>query len=329
MSLFTIFLGLLGLAGLALLVIGFIRKDQQLRLIGILAIFVCLLLFAGQWAVNNVTIGFKTEATSTPSALTESTGNETTPTSEPSVVEKIAQFFDGDRAETHFVESGVPGCTPVNPDGSTGWKKLFGKKGFYALKHDHEIFNPDHAYVFEGVITGSNPTHTVRVLDEDFKADQANIWDCGPTAEMTKEQLHTLLFEFADKKWQNQKQQGLAKPYRVITPFNTYNYKTGEQPAWAPTVPQTGYCPFKAPKLSDPLGVQNENSDTFVGAPGKYGCDFVVVAVDGKSAVRYHGAIDSFEYLGGNHFWLFDPKLTNEQVSSGITGNPVVENSWK
>ncbi|EKD53230.1 MAG: hypothetical protein ACD_61C00102G0001, partial [uncultured bacterium] len=56
---------------------------------------------------------------------------------------------------------------------------------------------------------------------------------------------------------------------------------------------------------------------------------FVIVFPGGETAIRYHGAIDSFFYPTGSHFYLFDGKLPNATVSAAIPGQPAIENSWK
>ncbi|SRR5258706_1242926 len=248
------------------------------------------------------------------------------PTVAPTVESKTYKI--GDIDEDHFTTQGIPACYPVNP---ASWKTLFGtKNGTYLIDPANSLFNPNHGYVFEGVITGTNPLHTVEILTAVVETDQANLWDCGTAEGLTANAVHTLLFEFVDKKYQDQTAQGLTKPYQVITPFGVYNYADGDKPAWAPTVKDVTApaCPFYAPALSDPAGVQQPDG-SFVGAPGKDGCDFVLVAVDGKTAVRYHGPIDSFPYPNGGSFYLFNPALDNKTVSVGIPGNPTVTNSWK
>ncbi len=242
-----------------------------------------------------------------------------------SPLEVIQQFFGHDLAENHFTTVGIPGCAPVNAE----WRKLFTYGDAYMIDRTNGIFPAGHLIVFEGVITGTDPLHTVMVLTGTVFADQANVWDCGVATGLTPEVIHTLVFEFADKKYQDQTAQKLSKPYQIVTPFGTYNYADGQKPAWSPTVEDVAapVCPFATPSLSDPAGVPTAGG--FVGAPGKVGCDFVIVFPGGQTAIRYHNAIDSFFYPTGSHFYLFDPKMDNASVSAAIPGQPAIENSWK
>lgn len=237
----------------------------------------------------------------------------------------LSSVLGSDIAENHFTTTGIPSCYPANFD----WKPIFGQPdGTYKLDPAHDKFNQDHSYWVEGVISGTNPVHSVFELSAVVTVDQANIWDCG-VDNLSDEVKHTLAFEFTDKKYVNQSIQGLSKPYHVVTPFGIYDYADGEKPAWSPTVVDSlaPVCPFATPSLSDPAGVPV--GDGFVGAPGKAGCDFVLVSPDGKTAVRYQNAIDVFPYPTGSSFYLFAPGLDNAAVSAGIAGNPVVTNSWK
>lgn len=269
------------------------------------------------WIVDHVVTATPAPATPTSEAPAPTATN----------VPSVTGTSDSKLAEDHFTTQGIQACYPVNFD----WKKLFGQpNGTYKIDPGYVGFDTNNLYKVEGVITGTNPVHSVFTLVETVTMDQANIWDCKLKSAWTKEADHTNSFDFTDKKYVNQTVQGLSKPYHVVTVFGVWDYATGEKPAWSPNVPDTlaPVCPFYAPAKSDPAGAI-QTTEGFVGAPGKAGCDFVLLSVDGKTATRYHGPIDVFPYQEGSHFYLFDPTLTNTAVSTGIPGNPTVTNSWK
>lgn len=324
---FYILSALVLLAGLVLLVRAFLAPERSFEksVVAVMVMVIASLLFVVGFLLANFNLPmgygmmfpFRNQAT-----VETEAAPVTDETSSP--LEAVQEFFGHELAENHFTTKSIPACTPVNAD----WKKLFGYGNGYAIVRSDAIFPVGHIIAFEGVVTGTDPLHTTQVLTGTVYADQANLWDCG-TTDISDEALHTLMFEITDKKWQDQTVQGLSKPYQTITPFGTYDYADGEKPAWAPTVVDvtSPICPFPLPALSDPAGVPTDGG--FVGAPGKAGCDFVLVFSDGKTAIRYHSAIDSFFYPTGSHFYLFDPKLDNVIASAAIPGNPVITNSWK
>lgn len=211
-------------------------------------------------------------------------------------------------------ESEVPDCYPVNGP----WLEAFGKGKTYEISRDSKIFKADDFVYFEGVVVGSKPVdlHQTFEMTSTVKAEQGNVWTCGSRKEMSPEARHTVLFQSADKKWQNWDGQ-LDKPFhpmKVVTEFGNWSYKAGEKPAWAlnSKVPN---CPFTAkPELNNPAGAILQADGSFVGAPGKAGCDFLAQFPD-NTAKRYKGAKDSFPYPAGTKFWIFDPKLSNADLA--------------
>jgi hypothetical protein len=219
------------------------------------------------------------------------------------------------RAEDYFVSGKLPDCVPVNGP----WLEAFGNKQVYEIDPADTIFDHTAFNYFEGVVVPSQPTdlHSVFEMQEKFVAEQGNVWTCGV---VTDEKVrHTIIFQSADKKWQNWDGQA-SKPFHamnVSTFFGPWDYEAGEKPAWALGTNDTNtVCPFTEVSRSDPAGVIQPDG-SFVGAPGKAGCDFVAVAPDG-TALRYHDAIDSFPYLAGTRFFLFQKSFTNEEVAKAI-----------
>lgn len=221
--------------------------------------------------------------------------------------------------EINFVQD-VPDCVAVNGP----WLKAFGQGQTYKIDPKSDVFDHNAFNFFEGVVVGSDPKdlHTVRPLDAVIDAEQGNVWNCG--AKTTEDQQHTILFQSADKKWQNLTSQKLAHPMHVVTPYGDWSYATGEQPAWALGTDDTNLvCPFTSVSRQDPAGVIQPDG-SFVGAPGKAGCDFVEVLPDG-SALRYHGAIDNFPYPEGARFFLFTPGMSNADVAKAINVGSIAD----
>lgn len=213
-------------------------------------------------------------------------------------------------------ESEVPDCYPVNGP----WLEAFGKGKEYEISRDSKIFKADDFVYFEGVLVGSNPKdlHQTFEMTSTVKAEQGNVWTCGPRKEMAAEARHTILFQSADKKWQNWDGQA-EKPFhpmKVVTEFGNWSYKAGEKPAWALNSPVAN-CPFAKPELNNPAGAILQADGTFIGAPGKAGCDFLAQYPD-NTAKRYKGARDSFPYPAGTKFWIFDPKLSNAELAKQL-----------
>lgn len=211
-------------------------------------------------------------------------------------------------------ESEVPGCLPINGP----WLEAFGKEISYEIKRDSQIFRADDFVYFEGVVVGSSPKdlHQTFELTTTVTAEQGNIWACGLRSKMSPEARHTVLFQSTDKKWQNWDDQ-LKKPFhpmKVVTEFGNWSYKAGVKPAWA-LDNEVAKCPFTTkPELNNPAGAIVQADGSFVGAPGKAGCDFLAQFPD-NTAKRYKGAKDSFPYPSGTKFWIFDPKFSNADLA--------------
>ncbi len=219
-------------------------------------------------------------------------------------------------AETNFVPtSALPECFPVNGP----WLDAFAKGLVYEIDPADPIFDQTAFNYAEVVVVPSEPgdLHSVFEMKDKFVAEQGNIWTCGVVSDLKVK--HTILFQSADKKWQNWDIQP-DKPFhdiRVITPFALWTYDAGIKPAWALEADDTNLvCPFVTVSMSNPAGVIQPDG-SFVGAPGKAGCDFVAIYPDGQ-AVRYHDAIDSFPYPAGTRFYLFAKSLSNEEVAKDL-----------
>lgn len=209
----------------------------------------------------------------------------------------------------------VPSCVSLNG----AWTEAFAKGLIYEVKPAKGGLPTDGTFTyFEGVVVGSEPkdTHSVFQVQKDFKAEQGNFWACA--GQLTDNQKFTILFQSADKKWQNLDSQKLAHPMAITDPSGkVWRYASGEKPAWALSKADTDLvCPYSEPTLQDPAGALLANG-TFIGAPGKAGCDFIVISPDGN-ALRYSGSQDGFKYQSGSRFFLFDPKWSNENLASTL-----------
>lgn len=245
---------------------------------------------------------------------------ESAPVEDPEVV------LEGQPAEYYFVPTGtLPECFPVNGP----WLEAFGNGLVYEIDPADPIFDQTAFNYFEGVIIPSTPSdlHITFEMIVKFVAEQGNVWTCDVVTDPKIK--HTILFQSADKKWQNWDGQP-TKPFHdetIITPFGGWSYDAGIKPAWALEADDTNLvCPFTTVSMSNPAGVI-QSDGSFVGAPGKAGCDFVAIYPDGQ-AVRYHDAIDSFPYPADTRFFLFEKSKTNEEVAQAINV-ATVTNSWK
>lgn len=242
---------------------------------------------------------------------------------EPATIE-VPEVLEGQPAEYYFVPtSTLPECFPVNGP----WLEAFGNGQSYEVDPADPIIDQSAFNYFEGVTIPSSPgdQHSTFEMTGKFVAEQGNIWTCGVVTDPKIK--HTVLFQSADKKWQNLDDQGLAHPMLVTTAFGSWPYASGEQPAWALEAEDTNMvCPYTTVSMSNPAGVI-QSDGSFVGAPGKAGCDFVAIYPDGR-AVRYHDAIDNFPYPAGTRFFLFEKSMTNEEVAQAINV-AYITNSWE
>jgi len=210
----------------------------------------------------------------------------------------------------------VPACYSINGD----WQKAFAQGQVYQVVPGRGGLPSNGSFVFfEGVVAASQPKdlHSVFEVTKAFAAEQGNFWNCGPVTDNSVKT--TILFQSADKKWQNLTSQKLAHPIRVIdAKGTTSDYASGEKPLWALGRDDTSMvCPYTdKPYQQNPAGVIQPDG-TFVGAIGKAGCDFVAILPDGK-AFRFEGAKDSFHYTASSRFFLFTPSLTNEAIASAL-----------
>lgn len=243
-------------------------------------------------------------ATAVPATAIPATPSATAPTG----------LLKNQPAEYYF--SGVSlVCYPVNGP----WVEAFAKGQTYEVKGDSNVFAPDTFKYFEGTLVIGQPIdrhYTFEVTkDSKFTAIQGNIWDCGVV--ISDKDKITTLFQSTDKKWQNWDSQD-PKPFHpmaVLTGYNSWYYNAGVKPAWALNEDDTNLvCPFTKPEMSNPLG-EIQADGTFIGTPGKAGCDFLAIFPDGK-AVRYKGVIERFPYPTGTRFFLFDPKFTNKELKT-------------
>lgn len=265
------------------------------------------------YAIRTTTTAAAPTATSVPTATLVPT---TAPTATPTPAATATKVPAVIKPEDKFLsESEVPSCLPINGP----WLEAFGKGKTYEISRDNKIFKADDFVYFEGVVVGSKPAdlHQTFEMTSTVKAEQGNVWTCGSRKEMSPEARHTVLFQSADKKWQNWDGQP-DKPFhpmKVVTEFGNWSYKAGEKPAWAldKVAPN---CPFttQKPELNNPAGAILQADGSFVGAPGKAGCDFLAQYPD-NTAKRYKGAKDSFPYPAGTKFWIFDPKLSNADLA--------------
>ncbi len=229
-------------------------------------------------------------------------------------------------AEEYFVPTNtLPECFPVNGP----WLEAFGNGLVYEFDPADPIFDQSAFYYFEGVVVPSTPVdlHSTFEMTEKFVAEQGNVWTCGVVTDPKVK--HTIIFQSTNKKWQNWNEQP-DQPFHdmiAITQFGRWPSEAGVQPAWALEKDDTNMvCPFTTVSMNNPAGVIQDDG-SFVGAPGKAGCDFVAIYPDG-SAVRYEDAIDSFPYPAGTRFFLFEKSMTNEEVAKAINVASVT-NSWK
>lgn len=243
-------------------------------------------------------------ATAVPATAIPATPTETAP----------AGLLKNQPAEYYF--SGVSlVCMPVNGP----WVEAFAKGQTYEVKGDSNVFAPDTFKYFEGTLVIGQPIdrhYTFEITkDSKFTAIQGNIWDCGVV--ISDKDKITTLFQSTNKKWQNWNSQD-PKPFHpmaVLTGYNSWYYNAGIKPAWALNEDDTNLiCPFTKPEMSNPLG-EIQADGTFIGTPGKAGCDFLAIYPDGK-AVRYEGVIERFPYPSGTRFFLFDPKFTNKELKT-------------
>lgn len=313
-----VFAALIFLAGLILLVRAFLAPDHKLErgavavivmLVAVMLLALWLMLANFNW--TNMGPGmmfpFWNPATAEPEAAPE--------LNSPDTITDEAFFVNGD----------LPECFPVNGP----WLDAFGKGLVYEIDPADPIFDQAAFNYAEVVVVPSDPgdLHSVFEMEDKFTAEQGNIWTCPDVTD--RKVKHTILFQSADKKWQNWDGQP-TKPFhdiRVFTFYGVWSYDAGIQPAWALGTDDTNLvCPFPEVSMSNPAGVIQPDG-SFVGAPGKAGCDFVAIYPDG-SAIRYHDAIDSFPYPAGTRFFLFEKKLTNAEVAQAINV-ATVTNSWK
>lgn len=323
-----VFAALFLLAGLVLLVRAFLAPERNFEkgVVAVMVMVVAGLLFVIGFLLANFRQGnmmgypYPMMYPYFNWPVTEAPETEAAPTVESS------DILGGQSAEYYFVPtSTLPECSPVNGP----WLDAFGKGLVYEIDPADPIFDQAAINYFEGVIIPSEPfdTHSVFEMVIKFKAEQGNVWTCGAISDFRVR--HTILFQSADKKWQNWNSQP-TKPFHdiyVFTPLGTWSYGAGIKPAWALEADDTNMvCPFTTVSMSNPVGVIQLDG-SFVGAPGKAGCDFVAIYPDGQ-AVRYHDAIDSFPYPAGTRFFLFEKSKSNEEVAQAINV-ATVTNSWK
>lgn len=209
----------------------------------------------------------------------------------------------------------VPDCYSINGD----WEKAFANNQIYQVKPGTGGLPTGEFVFFEGVLVDSQPKdlHSVFEIKTDFTAEQGNFWACGSIT--SDEVKNTILFQSADKKWQNLDSQGLAHPIEVTTSDGKkHSFESGQKPDWYLDADETAMvCPYTdKPYRQDPAGVIQPDG-TFVGAPGKAGCDFVAIGPDGQ-ALRYTGAQDNFVFEAGTRFFLFDQSWSNEDLATEL-----------
>lgn len=320
-----IFAALIFLAGLVLLVRAFLAPDHKLErgAVAVIVMLVAVMLLALWLMLANFNWTNMGPGTMFPFWNPATVQNETVPSAsevdpfEPGpTVEDPEVVLEGQSAEYYFVPtSTLPECFPVNGP----WLEAFGNGLLYEIDPADPIFDQTAFNYFEGVIIPSTPSdlHITFEMIVKFVAEQGNVWTCDVVTD--PKIMHTILFQSADKKWQNWDGQP-TKPFHdetIITPFGGWSYDAGIQPAWALEEDDTNLvCPFTTVSMSNPAGVI-QSDGSFVGAPGKAGCDFVAIYPDGQ-AVRYHDAIDSFPYPADTRFFLFEKSKSNEEVAKAI-----------
>ena len=243
------------------------------------------------------------------------------PTNTPIVVNGD-NLPSGKEPKFYFPYGKIIACTSINGP----WVEAFANEQVYEIDPSSSVFPKGHFIMAEGVVVDSLPVdlHQNFELTAKVTMSQGNFWDCGPLAGLTKADKLVNLFDNNNGKfanWDSQKDKPFH-PMLVITPYGNFPYEAGERPDWVRGLVSqaTGAvgiytCAYDEKELheQDPAGVILSDNK-FVGTAGSAGCDFVILKTGSDEATRYEGVIERFEYKKGTIFFVFNPKITNDEV---------------
>ncbi len=264
------------------------------------------------------------------------TSNDPTATEAPAEEGSAAEEEDSesdtaDEANTikFYIENGeILECVSVNGP----WVAAFANGQTYTIDPaDLTVFKTNTFYMIEFVEVGSFPADLHQGLELNKAVDvvQGNVWDCGSDSVSDATKGRNILWNYNQKfnNWDSQKDEPFH-PAKLTLPGDTvFTYAAGEKPEWVGELvdgllPAIGVfvCEYENDgkvREQTPAG-EILDDNILVGTPGSAGCDFVVLRTGSSEAVRYEGVIERFEYKNGTIFFVFNPKMTDDEVEAAL-----------